>query len=185
MPQPGSIIWTAAVFLVLLFVLPMITMRTYAEEKRSGTMELLTTLPVRDYEIVVGNSITRDRGSFKITKTTSNPDGATLPTFTGTYDCGTGYTGTPSIVIAPPPYPPEQAAVHQYAGDYTQFAGDHDLTIDFAGSTKAPMIDAQPHSGLFKALERLHLYRALRSLTGRGVAPATRRSTRSSRRRRR
>ncbi len=50
------------------------------------------------YEIVVGNSITRDRGSFKITKSVSNPDGATLPAaFTGTYDCGTGYTGTWSM----------------------------------------------------------------------------------------
>ena len=50
------------------------------------------------FEIVVGNSITRDLGNFKITKTTSNPDGATLPAaFTGTYDCGTGYTGTWSV----------------------------------------------------------------------------------------
>jgi len=31
---------------VLLFVLPMITMRTYAEEKRSGTIELLLTSPI-------------------------------------------------------------------------------------------------------------------------------------------
>ena len=50
------------------------------------------------FEIVVGNSITRDRGNFKITKTTSNPDGAILPAaFTGTYDCGTGYTGNWSV----------------------------------------------------------------------------------------
>ena len=50
------------------------------------------------FEIVVGNSITRDLGNFKITKTTSNPDGATLPAaFTGTYDCGTGYTGSFSV----------------------------------------------------------------------------------------
>ena len=50
------------------------------------------------FEIVVGNSITRDLGNFKITKTTSNPDGATLPAaFTGTYDCGVGYTGNFSV----------------------------------------------------------------------------------------
>ncbi len=50
------------------------------------------------FEIVVGNSITRDRGSFKITKTTSNPDGATLPAaFTGTYDCGGTYNGVFSV----------------------------------------------------------------------------------------
>ena len=43
----------------------------------------------------------------------------------------------------------EQAAVAQYAGDYTQLEGQRDLTIDFAGSTKAQMIDAQPHSGQY------------------------------------
>ena len=40
-------------------------------------------------------------------------------------------------------------SVHQYAGDYTRLEGDRDLTIDFAGSTKAQMIDAQPHSGQY------------------------------------
>ena len=39
---------------LLLFVLPMITMRTYAEEKRSGTMELLLTSPITDVQILVG-----------------------------------------------------------------------------------------------------------------------------------
>jgi ABC-2 type transport system permease protein len=39
---------------ILLFVLPLITMRTYAEEKRSGTMELLLTSPVTDIQIVAG-----------------------------------------------------------------------------------------------------------------------------------
>lgn len=39
---------------VLLFVLPMITMRTYAEEKRSGTIELLLTSPLSDFQIIVG-----------------------------------------------------------------------------------------------------------------------------------
>jgi immune inhibitor A len=43
----------------------------------------------------------------------------------------------------------EQAGVHQYAGDYTEFSGPRDLSIDFAGSTKAQMIDAQPHSGQY------------------------------------
>ncbi len=37
-----------------LFVIPMITMRLFAEEKRSGTIELLMTSPVRDVEIVLG-----------------------------------------------------------------------------------------------------------------------------------
>jgi ABC-2 type transport system permease protein len=39
---------------VALFVLPMITMRTYSEEKRSGTIELLLTSPLTDFEIVMG-----------------------------------------------------------------------------------------------------------------------------------
>jgi len=39
---------------VALFVLPMITMRTYAEEKRSGTIELLLTSPITNLEIILG-----------------------------------------------------------------------------------------------------------------------------------
>ena len=42
---------------IILFVMPMITMRTYAEEKRSGTMELLLTSPVTDFEIIMGKFI--------------------------------------------------------------------------------------------------------------------------------
>ena len=37
-----------------LFFIPMITMRLFAEEKRSGTMELLATSPVRDLEVILG-----------------------------------------------------------------------------------------------------------------------------------
>jgi len=40
--------------MVLLLVLPLITMRLFAEEKKLGTMELLWTYPVRDIEIVAG-----------------------------------------------------------------------------------------------------------------------------------
>jgi ABC-2 type transport system permease protein len=40
--------------LVFLFFVPAITMRLLAEEKKSGTLELLTTKPVRDVEIVLG-----------------------------------------------------------------------------------------------------------------------------------
>jgi ABC-2 type transport system permease protein len=39
---------------LLLFVLPAITMRTYAEEKRSGTIELLLTSPLTDLQIILG-----------------------------------------------------------------------------------------------------------------------------------
>jgi len=37
-----------------LFFIPMITMRLFAEEKRTGTIELLVTSPVRDLEIIIG-----------------------------------------------------------------------------------------------------------------------------------
>lgn len=37
-----------------LFLIPLITMRLFAEEKRAGTIELLVTSPVSDLEIVLG-----------------------------------------------------------------------------------------------------------------------------------
>ena len=40
--------------IVLLLMLPMLTMRSYAEEKRSGTMELLLTSPLTDFQIIMG-----------------------------------------------------------------------------------------------------------------------------------
>jgi ABC-2 type transport system permease protein len=39
---------------LLLFTTPAVTMRTVAEEQRMGTLELLLTAPVRDWELVVG-----------------------------------------------------------------------------------------------------------------------------------
>ena len=39
---------------IILFIMPMITMRTYSEEKRSGTIELLLTSPITDMEIILG-----------------------------------------------------------------------------------------------------------------------------------
>jgi ABC-2 type transport system permease protein len=39
---------------ILLFVLPLVTMRTYSEEKRSGTIELLLTAPLTDFQIIMG-----------------------------------------------------------------------------------------------------------------------------------
>lgn len=40
--------------ITLLFLLPMITMRLYAEELRSGTVELLKTSPIRRMQVVLG-----------------------------------------------------------------------------------------------------------------------------------
>lgn len=39
---------------MMLFMLPMLTMRLFSEEKRSGTLELLLTYPVRDSQLVLG-----------------------------------------------------------------------------------------------------------------------------------
>ena len=42
------------VTVLVLFILPMVTMRTYSEEKRSGTIELLLTSPLTDFQIIMG-----------------------------------------------------------------------------------------------------------------------------------
>ena len=42
---------------IALFLIPMITMRLFAEEKKSGTIELLLTSPVKDIEIIVGKPV--------------------------------------------------------------------------------------------------------------------------------
>lgn len=39
---------------IVLMVMPFITMRTYSEEKRSGTIELLLTSPLTDFQIIMG-----------------------------------------------------------------------------------------------------------------------------------
>jgi len=40
--------------LLFMFMIPAITMRLLADEKGSGTLELLITMPVRDWEVVLG-----------------------------------------------------------------------------------------------------------------------------------
>ena len=52
-PNVSDILSTFA-FLAALFVSPAITMRLLSEEQKSGTMELLMTMPVRDGEVVLG-----------------------------------------------------------------------------------------------------------------------------------
>jgi len=42
------------VLILILFLMPMVTMRAYSEEKRSGTIELLLTSPLTDWQIILG-----------------------------------------------------------------------------------------------------------------------------------
>jgi ABC-2 type transport system permease protein len=39
---------------VFIFLIPAITMRSFAEERKSGTMELLLTKPLTDWDIILG-----------------------------------------------------------------------------------------------------------------------------------
>src|SRR6266480_6738115 len=40
--------------LLFTFLIPALTMRSFSEEFKTGTIEYLTTLPIKDYEIVIG-----------------------------------------------------------------------------------------------------------------------------------
>ena len=43
--------------LMFMFLIPAITMRLLADEKQSGTLELLITMPVRDWEVVLAITV--------------------------------------------------------------------------------------------------------------------------------
>ena len=54
-PPPGAEIVTGQWMVILLvFSMPALTMRSISEELRMGTMELLLTSPVKDWELIVG-----------------------------------------------------------------------------------------------------------------------------------
>jgi ABC-2 type transport system permease protein len=52
--QPDGRLVLGPLVTILLFATPAVTMRLLAEEQRMGTIELLLTSPVRDWELVVG-----------------------------------------------------------------------------------------------------------------------------------
>jgi ABC-2 type transport system permease protein len=51
---PSANVVISPMILILVFTMPAITMRLLAEEQRSGTIELLLTSPVRDWDVVIG-----------------------------------------------------------------------------------------------------------------------------------
>jgi len=51
---PDITIFTGPMAFMLLFSAPALTMRLLADEQRMGTLELMLTAPVRDWELVVG-----------------------------------------------------------------------------------------------------------------------------------
>ncbi len=53
-PAPDASIIIYAMPTIFLFTTPVLTMRLLADEQRMGTMELLLTAPVKDWELVVG-----------------------------------------------------------------------------------------------------------------------------------
>jgi len=53
-PPPGVQVVTGPLIFMLIFACPAFTMRLISEETRLGTIELLLTSPIRDYEIVIG-----------------------------------------------------------------------------------------------------------------------------------
>lgn len=54
LPPPGVDLVLFPMMFLLVFACPAFTMRLLSEEQRLGTLELLMTAPVRDFELVVG-----------------------------------------------------------------------------------------------------------------------------------
>jgi ABC-2 type transport system permease protein len=50
----GSYMFQTSTYLLVVLVPPILTMRLFAEEKRTGSLEVLLTAPVRDVDIVLG-----------------------------------------------------------------------------------------------------------------------------------
>jgi gliding motility-associated transport system permease protein len=54
MGEPSMRHWTYNIVIILIIMVPALTMRLIAEERRTGTVELLSTSPVTDSQIVAG-----------------------------------------------------------------------------------------------------------------------------------
>jgi len=56
MDVPSMVIrnFVGVIATLLLFLIPMLTMGTYAEERKRGTMEMLMTSPITEFQIVIG-----------------------------------------------------------------------------------------------------------------------------------
>jgi len=78
---------------VFIFLVPAITMRSFAEEKKAGTMELLFTKPLRDWDIILGKFL----ASFLLVLFALIP---TLVYYYSVYALGnpTGNLDTPGII---------------------------------------------------------------------------------------
>src|SRR5215210_5602071 len=46
--------WTHNIVIILIILMPALTMRLIAEERKSGTIELLMTSPVTDAQVILG-----------------------------------------------------------------------------------------------------------------------------------
>lgn len=47
-------LFDGGIVIILIFIVPLLTMRLLAEEQRSGTIELLLTSPVQEWEVIIG-----------------------------------------------------------------------------------------------------------------------------------
>ena len=78
--------------LFLLFAAPAMSMGLLAEEKRTGTIEILITMPVRDWEIVVGKYL-GVLGLFSVLLLLTLPYPITVSIFGSNMDWGPVFTG--------------------------------------------------------------------------------------------